>query len=215
MKKRGGYTLLEVMLAISILTVVSLLGFVVLKTSTESAALVNAKEEMQSALRDVMSLLNAEVGEAYSERSTDAEPPLSPDGVEAISVSEDGRSIVFQVPEPSGDSRMVVGSNPITISLENEDFPVGETNEGNGRLDDGEDENDDGVLTRRLLRIQDNTTTVLGAANCISNVRFQLQPVANGPRTVLSVLLTASKRYGQGEGRLIRAQLQGSITMAN
>jgi len=216
MLKHDGYTLLEVTLSISLLTVVSLLGFVVLKTSTESAALASAKEEMQAGLRDAMAAISADVSVAYSERSTDAEPPLSPSGVESMNVSEDGRSIVFQVPEPSQDSRMVIGSAPITIILENEDRMEGTTGEGNARLDPGEDENGDGVLTRRLVRTDADGTTVLGAANCIADVQFQLQPaVAGGASTVLWVQLTGSKRYGQGEGRLIRAQLQSAITMTN
>jgi len=215
MRDRTGYTLLEVALAMSILTIVSLLGFVVLKTSTDSASLANAKGEIQSGLRDVMTVLGSELAEAYSERSTEAEPPLSPEGVEAVAVSEDGRAVTFHVPVPSNDSRMVVGSAPITIALENEDAGQGET-AGNARLDPGEDTNEDGVLTRQLVRTEGDASRVLGSANCIADVRFNLRPTQGGaPRTVLEVELTGTKRYGGGEGRLISAQLRSDIVMSN
>lgn len=213
---RNAYSLVEVLFAMSILSIVSLLGFVALRTSTEASMMTQAKDEAQAALRDVMHVLGEELSTAYSERTVDGEPPTAPEDVEAPAFSEDAATLTFQVPAMTGDGRFVEGSLPITYTLFNEDAP-GETGAGNGLLDDGEDLNEDGALTRQVQRTQGDEVTVVAAANCIDTLQFvPVAPAAAGdPVTSIQVRLTASKRYGLGERKVVRAELEGTISLGN
>ena len=58
-----GHTMVEMMVSMAILSIVSLLGFIVLQSSTSSAQLANAKVDVQNNLRDTMAVLTAELRE--------------------------------------------------------------------------------------------------------------------------------------------------------
>jgi prepilin-type N-terminal cleavage/methylation domain-containing protein len=208
-RKNTGFSLLEMSISMAILSIISLLGFIVLQSSTESAAIATGKNKVQSDLRDVMQLLTSEVREAYTRRTIDA--MIAPDETEAIQVSEDGESITWQTPVPVDGPGMVTVSAPITVFFENED------ENGNALLDDGEDTNQDGVLTRRLVRVQDGTETTLAAANNISAVQFALLPnsdTGNDMLTTLQISLESAIRYG-GDDKLVRAALESRIDLKN
>lgn len=216
MDKRG-YSLLEIMIAMSILSIISLLGYVMLVSSTESAQLARAKAEVQANLRDVMAELTSELREAYTERTVNAAPPIAPEDTEAIAVTEDGESVTFQVPEPTGDPNRVQSSAPITFTLQMEDTYQSETG-FNAVLDGGEDANDDGVLTRRIVRIQGNEERPIGGANNISACTFQLLPSqvsGNNQLTTLRIWLQATKSYGLSPPTLVRGELESRIHLAN
>ena len=215
--RKTGFTMLEVTISMSLLSIVALLGFVVLRGSTESAALTQAKGEVQAGVRDAMTAITAEVRAAYTQRTVDAVPPIAPRDTDSIVVSAAGDEITFQVPVRLDTPEMVRSSTPITIRYENED--TYETGIGfNAILDPGEDLNEDGLLTRRLVRTQNGLSTVLGATNNISGVQFQLLPNQsnrNNQMTTLYIWLEASKRYGPGPGKMVRAQLETTIALEN
>lgn len=215
--RNTGFTLLEVSISMAILSIVSLLGFVVLKSSTESAGLAQAKAEVQANLRDVMAEITSEVRQAYTQRMVDVVPPILPEGTESIRIAPGNASITFQVPQPTSGPDIVAPSIPITIAHENEDVGGGSLS-GNSLLDPGEDVNEDGVLSRRVLRSQGGVTTVLGGANNISSVLFQLVPnqsAADNNLTSLVIRLAATKRYGPGFRYEVREILESTVDLKN
>jgi hypothetical protein len=158
-----------------------------------------------------MAAITAEVRQAYTERIFDG---TSPDNVVAITVTPDGKSVSFMVPQPSDASPIPDASPLITIQHDSEDG--GE--DPNARLDGGEDENGDGALTRRVIRTQGNNVITLGASNDVSDVQFQLlrNPSDDiNAFTELRVWLEATKRYGPGEGKLVRAELESVVSLQN
>jgi len=210
MREKSGYTLLEVSIATAILTIVSLLGFIVLRSSTDSANLSRAQGGVQQNLRSVMTSVATEVRSAYTERTVDS--LVAPEDAEAITVSDEGRSITFMVPEPDGTHPIPQPSAPITIRYENEDANQ------NGVLDAGEDADGDGALTRRLVRVQGPDTRTIGASNDISNVQFALLPnreEGDDRLTTLQITLESNRRFGPGNERTVRAELESSIHLEN
>lgn len=208
--KTSGYNLLEVMVATSVLTVVSLLGFVVLKSSNDAAQLTTAKADVQNHLRDTMGAVTAELREGVTQATT--ELTGAPDDLFPVRVDDAGKQITFQVPDPQPGDTETTYTAPITFMLENED------GNGNGRLDAGEDENNDGVLTRRLIRVQDGLEAPVASANSIDTVEFQLvQNLAadNDNPTTVTITLTGSRRYGHGDGKRVVSQTTASIRLVN
>lgn len=205
-----GYSLLEMMVASAVLTTVSLLGFIAVQSSASSAQLSNAKVDVQNNLRDTMAAITVELREGVT--ATTAQATGAPPDLHGVVVSENGRELTFQTPIPAEGERMFRYSTPITFRLENEDA------NGNGRLDPGEDADGDGALTRRIVRVQDGETRSLAGATTIDNVGFQLvenQAAGNSTATTVRIRLEGSKRYGPGEGKLVRASLDSSIRLVN
>jgi len=206
----NGHTMVEVMLAMSILTIVSLLGFLVIQASASSAQLANAKVDVQNNLRDSMAVLATELREgvtAPTTEATGAPPDLFP-----VAVSNEGKQITFQVPESTTGEELYAYSTPITFWLQNEDA------NGNGRLDEGEDTNEDGVLTRRIVRTQDGEDTAVAGAQNIDQATFTLlehQAGGNDELTTVRITLSGSKRYGAGEGKLVSAEMTSNIRLVN
>ncbi len=209
-----GMTLIEVMISTGLLAIISILGFLALQSSVKSSSLAFAQNQIDSALRDTFNELTNLVKQAYTTVSTDVTPPIAPPGVEPIQITSDGRGLRFYIPVRVNTPAFFQSSGPILVNYENEDTG----NPPNAILDPGEDTNNDGVLTRRLVIQRGDTTRVVGSANCISNVRFQLLPdrsdTSNQP-TVLYVYLEGSMRMGPGEGPLIRSELSGTIKLEN
>lgn len=209
MKSRG-YTLLESMLATSILSIVSLLGFIVLKSSNDAAQLTTAKVDVQNHLRDTMSAMTRELREGVTTATT--ELTGAPEDLAAVVVENDGAEIVFQIPDPQPGDTQIAYSTPIRFVLQHED------SNGNGKLDEGEDENEDGVLTRRIVRVQDGEVTPLASASTIESVEFALvenQAAGNDNLTTVSIRLTGSKRHGSGDGHPVNAALSSIVRLVN
>lgn len=183
MKSKAGFTLLELSIATGILTVVSLLTFIVTQSTTSAVAVADAKEQAQASVRDTLNAMASELQLAAKVANPALVPPLN-----AVSVVNPGE-IVFQIPVNSTGS---VWSTPIRYRFVNEDAsgPGAE----NARLDDGEDADGDGALTRHIVRIQDGVTTVLGAANDLSLVQFVLSPNADEVTITLSSTKTVNNR---------------------
>ncbi len=214
--RKQGFTLLELMMSMSVMLIVSMLGYYVLKASTDSAELAKTKDEVQACLRDTLTALTADVREAYTQRTVNPVPPVAPAGAQAIAVGTGGTSLVFYLPVPTGDANFIRSSSAITIAFQNEDGASGGT--VNAVLDPGEDQNHDRVLNRRLIRTQNGQTTALGAANDLSQATFVLlknQNSRDDNMTSLQVTLEATKMYGPAHKKLCRERLQGVIDLQN
>lgn len=208
--KSHGYTLLESIIATSILSIVSLLGFIVLKSSNDAAQLTSAKVDVQNNLRDTMSVLTRELREGVTKATT--ELTGAPEGLSAVALDGEGTEIVFQIPDPQPGQTQIAYSTPIRFQLQFED------GNGNGKLDPDEDENGDGVLTRRVVRIQDGVTTPIASANNIDSVEFillQNQDSGNDNLTTVSIRLTGSKRHGTGDGHAVVSELSSTVRLVN
>lgn len=205
-----GFTLLEVLVSMSVLSIVSLLGFIVIRSSYESQALVEAQGAVQRELRDVMSALTADLELAYAPPKTQS--VTNPEGVEPIVAAPDQHSVQFYRPVPDTSAQGFRWTGPITLLFEHED-----TND-NGLLDAGEDANSDGILTRRIVRQVGENATPVGSANHLSSVRFELLENSdpNDARmTRLRIHLEASTRYGPGMGLIARGELESEIQFLN
>ena len=215
MRHNAGFTLLEMTISVAILTIVSLLTFVTLRASTESSVNNAIKEEIGANLRDTAIAITAEVRQAYSGRTVDADPPHSPEDAFSLTVINSGKGIRFCVPEVVDGSVRPGASAPITIEFENEDTVGGK----NGLLDPSEDANGDGVLTRRLVRKVGTDVEVIGAANNISDVTFTLQEnVSDLSQTnnVLRIQLTGSKKLQSGSDYfMVTDQIESTIALEN
>lgn len=210
MMKNNGHTLVEIMVSMGILTVVSLLGFIVLQSSTSSAQLANAKVDVQNNLRDTMGALTDELREGVTQVTT--KKTGAPAGLFPVAIGDSGHSITFQVAVPVAGEAMYTYSTPITFSLQNED------KNGNGILDPKEDTNKDGALTRRIVRSQDGATTPVAGATTIDAVTFSLLPnLATGvvEMTTVQITLRGSKRYGAREDQPVFAEMTSNIRLVN
>ena len=208
--KNNGHTLVEIMVSMGILTVVSLLGFIVLQSSTSSAQLANAKVDVQNNLRDTMAALTDELREGVTPITT--KKTGAPSGLFPVAIGDSGHAITFQVAEPKAGEAMYSYSTPITFSLQNED------KNGNGLLDPKEDTNKDGALTRRIVRSQAGATTPVAGATTIDAVTFSLLPnLATGvtDMTMVRITLRGSKRYGAREGQPVLAEMTSNIRLVN
>lgn len=206
----NGHTMVEIMVASAVLSIVSLLGFVVIQTSASSAQLANAKVDVQNNLRDTMAALTSELREGVTTVTT--EKTGAPEDLFPVSVGPEGEQIVIQLPEAQTGEVGFAYSTPITFWLQNED------ENGNGRLDEGEDTNDDGVLTRRLVRTQDGEDSPVAGAQTIDAVTFTLlenQVAGNQELTTVRITLSGSKRYGPGDGKLVSGEMTSNIRLVN
>ncbi len=216
-KDNYGFTLIEATISVALMGIISLLSFLALQSSVKSSSLSFVQNEIDSDLRNTYNELSELVKQAYTEASTNVTPPISPAGAEAIQVQNNGRGLRFFVPVPVNNSSFIRSSQPILVQHENEDRASGGV-APNAILDAGEDTNGDRTLTRRLVLVEGNNRRVIGSANCISNVEFQLLPDrsnSNNLPTLLYIYLEGTKRMGPGEGPLIRAELSGTIKLEN
>lgn len=208
--KNNGHTMVEVMISMSILTIVSLLGFIVIQSSASSAQLANAKVDVQNNLRDTMAVLASELREGVTSPTTEATG--APENLDPVTIAEEGKRITFQVPVSQPGEQQFSYSTPIAFWLQNEDA------NGNGRLDDGEDTNEDGVLTRRLVRTQDGEDLAVAGAQNIDQATFTLlenQAAGIDDLTTVRISLSGSKRYGPGAGKLVSAEMTANIRLVN
>jgi type II secretory pathway pseudopilin PulG len=203
MKQRlaeSGFTLLEMTVAVAILIVVTLLTFIAIQSSTSVASVANAKEIAQATVRDVLTAITAELQMA-SKTSNDAlVPPLA-----AVQIPNP-QQIVFQVPQ---NATGTVWSQPISFTFVNEDITIPAT-ANNARLDEGEDQDGDGTLTRRIVRTQAGVETPVGGANSLSNIQFQLNPTNDIVTVTLTATVAIEKRRD-----VVSATATGNVYLLN
>ena len=212
---RNGFTLLELMVSMAILSVVSLLGFIVVRSSYEGQTLIEAQGLVSGDLRAVMAALTSELELAYMEPRRAS--VLRPEEVENVEVSEDGHTITFYRPVADESPRGYRWEGPIRFTWLSEDLP-GTDGEGNAVLDEGEDANGNGVLDRHVLRIQGEDTRVIGAANTISRVEFELlgnEDPADDRLTSLRIRVEASAAHGPGNAKRVRSALESRVRFIN
>jgi prepilin-type N-terminal cleavage/methylation domain-containing protein len=208
--KKDGFSLVELLISISVLSVVSLISYIALRTTTEAASQAEARAQIQTDLRYTMQMLTREISEAYSQRSLDER--TAPEGTNALEIGGDGMSISFQRPELSLNTNIVRNSTPILIQYVNEDL-----NSDNAELDGGEDSNLDKALTRRVVAIQDGEMRFIGNATTISGMQFELlssPSLNNDDPVLLRVRLQASTRFG-ADKRLMVQELDSVIRLEN
>ncbi|HNR33366.1 MAG TPA: prepilin-type N-terminal cleavage/methylation domain-containing protein [Candidatus Hydrogenedentes bacterium] len=208
--RKHGFTLIEVMVAMGVFSIVSLLGFIAIRSTYESQSLIAAQSEAQRELRDVMSTLTTDLELAYAPPK--AQSVINPEGVEPISLAPDGRSVRFYRPIPDASIQGFTWTGPITFLFEHEDT------DDNALLDPGEDANSDGMLTRRIVRQIGDVATPVGGANNLSAVEFELleNAASNDNRTTrLRIRLEATVRYGPGNGLIARQELESEIQFLN
>lgn len=205
--KNSGFTLLEVMIASALLTIISLLGFVALQSSARAVNVNQAVALVEADARNVLRAIMREVEFAVKPAAVGA--TLPPD-VQGLQVHDNNRAVTFQTPT---NAAFTTFSAPITFRFETEDTPLAVPGFefGNAVLDPGEDVNNDGVLNRRVLRIQGGETQVLGSANTIADARFELLE----GNTVLRITIVATTRIEPLQQRLTRHELQGDVYLMN
>ena len=222
MNDRRGYTAIEMLISMGILSILSVFVFVALRATMSTMATGTALSYAQSNVRDVLLIMKGEI--ELAAREADASfnldrlrvlsngQPVDPDVI--------GDEVSFQIPL---DLTGTLWSEPIRYQFVNEDL------NDNSLLDGGEDLNDDGALTRRILRLQDlnsdgdtldpGESRIVGGANDLSNVRFSVN--ANGD--VLTVTLDAARpvantRRNVGaslEARLVSSTLTSRVYLLN
>lgn len=205
-----GFTLMELLIAVSLLTVIGALSMVAIQTSTQSMTTASAKAQLLDELRETMNAVTQELQHAAKTANPALAPPLQAVTVTENPVAGSPVQIAYQIPRDATGRNW---SRPIILRHINEDL------NGNGILDPGEDTNGDGVLTRRLIRLEDvdgdgnisPSTEIrpVGNANNLTNVQF----VRNGD--IITITLTAEKRVPPGSGATVTATTVGRVYLMN
>ncbi len=220
----SGFTLLELVIAMGILSIVTLLMFMATATSTGTVNVADAERAAQQAVRDAMNIITRELELAAREDDTTISPITG--GVQGVRVVQNpalpaGRiEIVYQTPL-AGNNTTNEFNFPRRIRHINEDL------NGNLQLDPGEDTNGNGRLDMRLeiLRdgdretipitlpdgvFDDNERTVIAGANNLETVNFVVN--ANG---AIDITLVAAARVGGDENLVIRSTLNARVYPMN
>ncbi len=196
-----GFTLIEVMISTGILVIISVLMYSVLQNTVSAQAVAEAEELAQTSVRNAMMMMSQEI-----ELAAKADHPALAPPVEAIDVPN-ANEVTFQIPV---NNTGTVWSAPITYRFINEDAEDHEGG-GNGVLDEGEDVNEDGILTRHVLRIQEDSQQVVGGANDLSDVRFEL----NDNGDMLTITVSGTKRTTLRRHDLARATATARVYLLN
>ncbi len=206
--RRAGFTLVELMIASSIFTLLSVAIYATVSATVEATGTATAESEVQQSLRDVMREITAEVQLAAAANDPTLADPLF--GLQVVNVGGVPSSITFQTPT---DNTGINWSETITYFYANED------DDGDARLDAGEDDDGDGALTRRIMRSEDlngdgdtndpGEVRQIASANDISGVQFAFDGAA------LQVTLTASKQPNHNRNQAITATLTGNVFLMN
>lgn len=202
--------MLELMIALGIIAIISMLGMTALESSTLAMSSSQSKEEVQSNIRDAISAMTRELQLASKATDDSLSPPLEQVTINLNPAPNSPVEIVFQTPTDGTGFRW---SQPIRFRYVNED------SNGNGRLDNGEDADGDGALTRRIVRIQDRngngTTTDPGeetpvaGANDLTNAQF----ARNGD--VVTITLTSQKFLGMRRSNPVSATVSHDVYLQN
>jgi prepilin-type N-terminal cleavage/methylation domain-containing protein len=212
-RNQAGFTLVELSISVTLLVIVSLLGFMASSSSLKSAALTQRMTALQEELRSTMRALSEQVQPAVKRARAGVELPSGARELKIVDAANP-KAVSFVVPT---DMTYTVFSGVTTIQFETEDLPatgIEGGQYGNGVLDAGEDTNGDRILNRQLVLIRpDGTRQVLGGSNHLANVTFSLSPDGS----MLGVTLTATIRLetGKSKTRMLLKSLTGNIYLMN
>lgn len=205
-----GFTLLELMIVISILTFIGMFSYIALQSSTVAMATAAAKADVMDELRGTMFIMKQQLQMAAKKGDDSLDPIL--EDVEIVENPTEGSPIEIRFQIPLDDTG-VTWSEQIRFRFVNEDL------NDNGYLDSGEDLNGDGMLTQQIFRIQDvngdgyidpdNETFPIGASNNITDVQFTRNA------EVVTIRLTACKRAATRDATPVKATLLGRVYLMN
>ena len=191
MKTNQGFTLLELTISTSVLVVVGLISFAVIQATSSASAVASAKDDVQRGLRAVLDQMAHEVATASKKTNIALTPQLAP-----LTVN-DGTEIVFQVPLDSGGTQY---SNPIIYRHESGDVAKylskpgtdqgKQKDKGNHYGQNGKTANGDPLIVHRIMRVEDDQASVLGATDDIKSVTFALNAPQND---TLTITVTAAR----------------------
>ena len=208
MMRRAGFTLVELMIATSVFSLLSVAIYASISATVEATGTATAESEVQQSLRDVMREMMSEIQLAAAANDPTLVDPLF--GLQVNDVGGVPSSITFQTPVDNSGTNW---TQPITYIFFNEDT------DGDARLDAGEDTDGDGALSRRIMRQQDingdgDTTDPsefrqMASANDISGVQFAFDGAS------VQVTLTASKQPNHNRNQAITATLTGNVFLMN
>ena len=128
MRNKSGFTLIEVMISMALITVVSALGLVAMQSSTNAINLNQALALIQQDARDAVMAISQETEFAVKQAPTGQSLPL---GVTGASVANDGNSFTYQVPT---NSNFTAFSSPITLSFDPDTRQILRTQSGATRV---------------------------------------------------------------------------------
>lgn len=193
--KQRGFTLLELMITMGLLSFIGFLGFVAMRSSAVTMSVSDAKTTAQANVRDVIMVLANELQFGPKASTSAGNPSVHPIDITNGPTPDVGSEITFQVPLDVTGRKW---SNPIQYRFMNEDA------DGNGQLGPGEDTDGDGVLTRCILRIEDRNgdgdvadsgeMRRIAAANDVSSLQFELV----GDVVTITVTSTCAIKMGGG-----------------
>ena len=191
MKTNQGFTLLELTISTSVLVVIGLISFSVIQATSTASAVASAKDDVQRGLRGVLDQMAREVATASKKTNIALTPQL-----ERLTVNN-GTEIVFQVPIDSGGTQY---SNPIIYRFESGDVAqyLSKPGTDQGKQKDvgnhygqgGKTASGDPLIVHRIMRVEDEQASVLGATDDIKAVTFALN---NPQNDTLTITVTAAK----------------------
>lgn len=206
----SGFTLVELLVTVGLLSIVGLLGFMAMASSGQAMQVAETSGRVQNDLRETLMLMTEELQLAAKTGDDSLDPPLFPVEVKLNPVTGSPMELIFQTPTGNSGRKW---TRRIRYRYMNED-----TN-NNAWLDAGEDLDGDLQLTRRFIRIQDingdgdttdpGETRPLGTANAISGAQFTIND------GVVTVSLTASKKPSQTAVHAMEASVTGHIYLLN
>ena len=213
MKANHGFTLVELTISTAVLAIVSLISFSVIQATSSASAVASAKDDVQRGLRGVLDQMAREVASASKKTNIALTPQLAP-----LTVNN-GTEIVFQVPLDTGGTQY---SNPITYRFESGDVSqyLGKAGTDQGNQKDvgnhygknGKTASGDPLIVHRIMRVENDAASVLGATDDIKAVTFAL----NAQQDTLTITVTAAKtvKIGTREDE-VSATDSTSVYLAN
>ena len=211
MKKNAGFTLLELTMAMGVLAFVAVVSLTAVHSSYKTTKLIEDVSESADGVRKALSVLGRELELAATEDDSSLSPAVAAITVQESSGPETPLSVTFQVPK---DPAAGTWSAPITYRYVNEDL------NGNALLDSGEDTDQDGVLTRHIVRSTTEngqlSERIVAAANNLSDVDFEIIPDAQGLPARVRVTIEASENLERNSpGRVNSFRAEAEIYLQN
>jgi len=202
-----GFTLIELTISFSILTVLTIIGFIAVSSAASAMRLADTKSFVSDDLRQTLLSMTQEIQLASKTAQRDATAAtVDPLDIEEDPVQGSPFQIVFRIPLDATGNQW---SDPIVFRYINEDT------DGNGRLNGDEDLDGNGVLTQCFVRLTPredggmNQTPVGGATHIESAVASRLDDER------LRIALVGARYLDARQIEPLRAQASVDIYLQN